>query len=202
MRLMTYISPRESPYGGSLLCVRHYTRYIIIVAHGKSCARACVCAGGIPARPSSSLRGSSHPPSFPPPPGPSLTVSLYYSRYPPQPRLSPPCRVLRYRESFRVRLRATDYRNQAVSGSGISTANYNHRFLYPVRHFLVFMPLRYGPADVRTNGSRRDRGKACHSVAHTRDLCQFTIHRKRERYVAKPRAEIITITLDCCEDVG
>lgn len=31
-----------------------------------------------------------------------------------------------YRESFRVRLRATDYRNQAIPGSGISNANYNH----------------------------------------------------------------------------
>lgn len=33
---MTYISPRESPYGEPF--VRYYIRYIIIVAHGKSCA--------------------------------------------------------------------------------------------------------------------------------------------------------------------
>lgn len=54
---------------GTLLS-RHYIRYIIIVVHGKSCARACV-----PLRPTTSLRDSSHPllfpPSPPPPPPPS-----------------------------------------------------------------------------------------------------------------------------------
>jgi len=134
---------------GSLLCVRHYTRYIIIVAHGKSCVHAYI-PGDLPAWPSSSLRGSSHPPPFPPPLSLSLSlaVSLYYSRYP---LLLVP-RPASYRESFRVRLRATDYRNQAISGSGISTANYNHRFFLrtslPCFHArFVAAPRMYEPTD-------------------------------------------------------
>lgn len=52
---------------------------------------------------------------------------------------------LRYRESFRVRLRATDYRNQTIPGSGISTANYNHRFFHtslPCFHVDWYVPSR------------------------------------------------------------
>lgn len=88
-------------------------------------------------------------PPPPPPPSPSsstVCVSLYRSRCPPRvlpslfsssfssrPDLSArgapsdvPGFLRCYRESFRVRLRATDYRNQAIPGSGISNANYNH----------------------------------------------------------------------------
>lgn len=168
---------------GTLLS-RHYIRYIIIVAHGKSCAHACVPV----------VYRHGPPPPLPfavprilllrllvlllplPPPSPStssvcLVLSLAdvlaarsfrvqlrarFSSFARTRSSPPPADVpgfLRYRESFRVRLRATDYRNQATPGSGISTANYNHRFLL-VRHFLVFMPLRTrGPADVRPNGS-------------------------------------------------
>lgn len=52
---------------GTLLS-RHYIRYIIIVVHGKSCARACVPL--LYRRPTTSLRDSSHPLLFPPPPPP------------------------------------------------------------------------------------------------------------------------------------
>jgi len=80
---------------------------------------------------------------------------------------------LRYRESFRVRLRATDYRNQATPGSGISAANYNHRFF---SYVTSLFSCRFLCADVPTKripvAPRRavDHGKACHSVAYTRDL--------------------------------
>lgn len=43
-------------------------------------------------------------------------------------------------ESFRVRLRATDYRNQPVPVPVYRPANYNHRF--ERRHFLVFELIR------------------------------------------------------------
>lgn len=60
---------------------------------------------------------------------------------------------LRYRESFRARLRATDYRNQATSGSGISTANYNHRFSSRTSLPRFRSPLRTY-ADARQNAPR------------------------------------------------
>lgn len=87
---------------GTLLS-HHYIRYIIIVAHGKSCARACVPV--VYQRPSSSLRGYSHPP---PPPSSSFTttsspyplsrspfVSFCHSRCPPRSSAtaSPPSRA-------------------------------------------------------------------------------------------------------------
>lgn len=132
---------------GSLLCVRHYTRYIIIVAHGKSCVHAYI-PGDLPAWPSSSLRGSSHPPPFPPPPlslslSPSITRDI----------LSSLSRVLRPTVNHSacdcVRL-ITVIRPFLVSG--ISTTNYNHRFFLrtslPCFHArFVAAPRMYEPTD-------------------------------------------------------
>lgn len=113
----------------------------------------------------------------------------------------------RYRESFRVRLRATDYRNQATPGSGISNANYNHRFCSYVTslfscddraqasaHVRLYVRLYVcmfdSPADVPNAGPcrfpRTRVGKTCHSAAYTRDLWRFTV--TEARYVAKLRA--------------
>ncbi|KYQ49566.1 hypothetical protein ALC60_11350 [Trachymyrmex zeteki] len=116
MHLMTYISPRVAIWGP-------FCPASIYVAHGKSCARACLHLLFLFHR----ARGA-----------PLLDVSGF----------------LRYRESFRVRLRATDYRNQAIPGSGISTANYNHRFFSYVTslfscRFVRTAPRMYDQTDDR-----------------------------------------------------
>jgi len=96
----------------------------------------------------------------------SSSVSFYHSQCPPRlllrARGAPLLNVsgfLRYRESFRVRLRATDYRNQATPGSGISTANYNHRFFSYVTslfscRFVSAAPRMYDQMDPRHPAQR------------------------------------------------
>lgn len=167
---MTYISPRVAIWGA--FCAHHYIRYIIIVAHGKSCAlhayayTYAVAAGAYTGRPLLPSRaGSSRLCSLRSPlvlllllllvvvvvvilvysPSPFLSRSiargvlralfsahllllLAFRSVPSGVPSDVPGFLRHYRESFRVRLRAADYRNQATPGSGISNANYNHRF--------------------------------------------------------------------------
>lgn len=67
-------------------------------------------------------------------------------------------------ESFRVRLRATDYRNQPVPVPVYRPTNYNHRF--ERRHFLVFELIRED-ASLLPRGStgKRIQRKTCHFIA-------------------------------------
>lgn len=177
---MTYISPRVAIW--NLFCVsRHYIRYIIIVAHGKSCARACVPP--VNRWPSSSLRGSSHFPLLF-----TSAVSLYRSRYDVlrcsfailslslsfSPRCAPSalsslpasCATVNHSACDCVRLITVI---RLFPGSGISTANYNHRFFSYVTSLFSCGFVRFS-ADVCTTTKRRipvaDRGKAYHSSAY------------------------------------
>lgn len=138
---MTYISPRVAIWGP--FCPPLYTVY----NNSRSRKELRTCVPGD----RGFLAFSPSPPPLPPPPLPPVCLALSlamsstlfrnsgvssFSRPVarvalaatlPLRRFSPASCVV-YRESFRVRLRATDYRNQAIPGSGISTANYNHRF--------------------------------------------------------------------------
>lgn len=210
---------------GNLLS-RHYIRYIIIVVHEKSCARACV-TGGYTDDPPSSLRGSSsssssssfsattsspyHPPF----------VSFYHSRCPPHSSAAP-------RVSFaRAGLPSWTF--------PVSCATVNHsacdcvRLITVIRLLLVpvYRPLiiiiDFSPTSLpcfhasyarmyRPNGSpsspRRaaDHGKACHSVAYTRDLsvccagseiCCETMRRNDASSITRSRTVVIIHSERC-----
>lgn len=67
-------------------------------------------------------------------------------------------------ESFRVRLRAADYRNQPVPVPVYRPTNYNHRF--ERRHFLVFELIREDASLLpRGYTGKRIQRKTCHSIA-------------------------------------
>lgn len=146
---------------GSLLCVRHYTWYIIIVAHGKSCARACVHRW---------YTGTGPPPPFAVP----CILLLFIPLPPPLPRPLSSCLILLLALSSAFSCCATVNHSACDCVRLITVIR---PFLVPVyrpliiiidfssvvRHFLVFMP-----ASLRPRGCTNER-----IVARPRESLSF-----------------------------
>lgn len=173
---------------GSLLCVRHYTWYIIIVAHGKSCARACVhwwYTGTVLLLPSRFLASSSFP--SPRPLSSCLTLLLAISYAAPC-LLVASCATVNHSACDCVRL-ITVIRPFLVPVYRPLIIIID--FSSVVRHFLIFMPASLRPRGCTNERIlARPRESLSFGSLHPWPVCQFAIHRKCEIYVAKPRAEI------------
>lgn len=186
MRLMTYISPRESPYGEPFVCPPVYMVYNNSRSRKELCARACVYMPVVyrhgPPLPFAVPRILLLFPSFLPSVALFNCLTLLLAISSADPASS--CATVNHSACDCVRLITVI---RPFSGSGISTANYNHRFLYPVTSLPCFHVASLRPRGCTNERiPARPRKSLSFGSLHPWPVSVGSIlYRKRERYTLR-----------------